>query len=176
MSKICKKRVHGNDKKIYLETLKSVLGRSILHYWHETHYLFSDIDPVTATFHVLVNIYFHNFRLVVHLIYLVVLTTCQFLTFLFLISNSKSFIKFTYYLHISKVSPQILSIKGDCTFLLSSFLIIVLCNSSANALIYMFLFLILLPEVFVIKTQQYLIFSNIKCFNTQHFIRSCSSS
>ena len=34
MSKTCKKGVHVNDKKIYLETLKSVLGRSILHYWH----------------------------------------------------------------------------------------------------------------------------------------------
>ena len=33
MSKICKKRVHGNDKKIYLKTLKSVLGCSILHYF-----------------------------------------------------------------------------------------------------------------------------------------------
>ena len=33
MSKICKKRVHGNDKKKnYLKTLKSALGRSILHY------------------------------------------------------------------------------------------------------------------------------------------------
>ena len=28
-----KKRVHRNDKKIYLETLKSVLGRPIFHYY-----------------------------------------------------------------------------------------------------------------------------------------------
>ena len=37
MSKTYKKRVHGNNKKIYLETLKSVLGRSILHYSHLFH-------------------------------------------------------------------------------------------------------------------------------------------
>ena len=49
-------------------------------FWHGTHYLFSDIDAVTATFHVLVNTYFLNFRLallivlraLVHLIYLVI--------------------------------------------------------------------------------------------------------
>ena len=33
-------------------------------FWHGTHYLFSDIDAMTATFHVLVNTYFLNFRLV----------------------------------------------------------------------------------------------------------------
>ena len=32
-------------------------------FWHGTHYLFSDIDAVTNTFHVLVNTYFLNFRL-----------------------------------------------------------------------------------------------------------------
>ena len=31
-------------------------------FWHGTHYLFSDIDAVTATFHVLVNKYFLNIR------------------------------------------------------------------------------------------------------------------
>ena len=49
-------------------------------FWHGTHYLFSDTDPMTATFHVLVNTYFLNFRLallivlraLVHLIYLVI--------------------------------------------------------------------------------------------------------
>ena len=30
--KVCKKRVHRNDNKNYLETLKSVLGRSVFHY------------------------------------------------------------------------------------------------------------------------------------------------
>ena len=33
----------------------------------------------------------------------------------------------------AKSAPQILSIKGECTFLLSFFLIIGLCNSSANS-------------------------------------------
>ena len=33
MSKICKKRVHGNDKKKFTLTFKSVLGRSIYHYF-----------------------------------------------------------------------------------------------------------------------------------------------
>ena len=49
-------------------------------FWHGTHYLFSDKDAVTATFHVLVNTYFLNFRLallivlraLVHIIYLVI--------------------------------------------------------------------------------------------------------
>ena len=50
-------------------------------FWHGTHYLFSDIDAVTATFHVLVNTYFLNVRLLallivlralVHLIYLII--------------------------------------------------------------------------------------------------------
>ena len=48
-----------------------------------THYLFSDIDAVTATFDILVNTYFLKFRLtllvllraLVHLIYLVILQT-----------------------------------------------------------------------------------------------------
>ena len=48
-------------------------------FWHGTHYLFSDIDTVAGIFHVLVNIYFLNFRLAVlivmralfHIIYLV---------------------------------------------------------------------------------------------------------
>ena len=52
-------------------------------FWPGTHYLFSDIDTVTATFHVLVNTYFLNFRLtllivlgaLVHLIYLVIFNT-----------------------------------------------------------------------------------------------------
>ena len=49
-------------------------------FWHGIHYLFSDINAVIATFHVLVNTYFLNFRLallivlraLVHLIYLVI--------------------------------------------------------------------------------------------------------
>ena len=47
---------------------------------------------------------------------------------------------------------QILSIKGDCTFLLLHFLIIGLCNSSANSLFEIFSFLIPLPEAFYQKS------------------------
>ena len=62
-------------------------------FWHETHYLFSDIDAVTATFHVLVNTYFLNFRLallivlraLVYLIYLVIFS--KFLVFNFAVAN-----------------------------------------------------------------------------------------
>ena len=35
----------------------------------------------------------------------------------------------------SKLAPQILSIKGECTSLLLNFLIIGLCNSSGNSLL-----------------------------------------
>ena len=41
----------------------------------------------------------------------------------------------------AKSKPQILSIKGDFTFLLLNFLIIGLCNSSANSLLEIFSFL-----------------------------------
>ena len=51
----------------------------------------------------------------------------------------------------AKSAPQILSIKGECTFLLLNFRIIGLCNSSANSLLGIFSFLILLPEVFYQK-------------------------
>ena len=48
----------------------------------------------------------------------------------------------------AKSTPQILSIKGKCTFLLLNFPIIGLCNYFANSLLEIFLFLIPLPEVF----------------------------
>ena len=52
--------------------------------------------------------------------------------------------------HINCISArsatQILSIKGEYTFLFLNFLIIRLCNSSANSLIDIFLFLIQLLE------------------------------
>ena len=51
----------------------------------------------------------------------------------------------------AKSAPQILSIKGDCIFLFLNFLVIGLCNSSANSLFEIFLFLILLPEDFLSK-------------------------
>ena len=51
----------------------------------------------------------------------------------------------------ARSAPQILSIKGDCTFLFLNFLIIGLCNSSANCWSDIFSFLIPLPEVFLLK-------------------------
>ena len=51
----------------------------------------------------------------------------------------------------AKSALQILSIKGECTFLLLNFLIIGLCNSSANSWIEIFSFLIPLPKVFYQK-------------------------
>ena len=51
----------------------------------------------------------------------------------------------------AKSAPQILSIKGECTFLLFKILIIGLCNSSAHSLLEIFSFLIPLPEVFLSK-------------------------
>ena len=42
----------------------------------------------------------------------------------------------------TKSAPQVLSIKDYCTFLLEKFLIIGLCNSSANSLLEMSLFLL----------------------------------
>ena len=51
----------------------------------------------------------------------------------------------------ARSAPQILSIKGDCTFLFLNFLIIGLYNSSANCWPDIFSFLIPLPEVFLLK-------------------------
>ena len=45
-------------------------------------------------------------------------------------------------------APQILSIKGNCTFLVLKFLLIGLCNSSANSSLETTLFLIPLPKIF----------------------------
>ena len=47
--------------------------------------------------------------------------------------------------------PQILPMKGECTFLLSSFLIIGLCNSSANSLLDTISFLVSPSEVLLSK-------------------------
>ena len=68
---------------------------------HGTHYLFSDIDAVMATFHVLVNTYFLNFRFalmivlraLVHLIYLVIFNSC--LVFNFPFFNFEHIISFS---------------------------------------------------------------------------------
>ena len=51
----------------------------------------------------------------------------------------------------ARSAPQILSIKGECIFSLSKFLIIDLCNSFANFLFEIFSFLIPLPEEFLQK-------------------------
>ena len=51
----------------------------------------------------------------------------------------------------AKSAPQILSIKGDCTFLSLNVLIIGLCNSSANSLLEKFSFVIPLPEILLSK-------------------------
>ena len=51
----------------------------------------------------------------------------------------------------ARSAPQILSIKAECTFLLLKFLIIVLCNSSANSLLEIFSFLTVPLDVFYQK-------------------------
>ena len=51
----------------------------------------------------------------------------------------------------AKSAPQILSIKGDCTFLSLNILIIGLCNSFASSLLEKFSFVIPLPEIFLSK-------------------------
>ena len=45
----------------------------------------------------------------------------------------------------ARSAPQMLPIKGECTFHFLNFLIIGLCNSSANSLFEIFSFLIPLP-------------------------------
>ena len=51
----------------------------------------------------------------------------------------------------ARSAPQLLSIKVECTFLFSNFLIIGLFNSSANSLLEIFSFLTVPPEVFLPK-------------------------
>ena len=51
----------------------------------------------------------------------------------------------------ARSAPQILFIKDECTFLFLNFLIIDLCNSSANSLFDIFSFLIGPAEVFLSK-------------------------
>ena len=77
----------------------------------------------------------------------------------------------------ARSSPKILSIKGYFTFLFSNFLIIGLCNSSANSLFNISLLLIPLPSLFVKKIINhwnnnllmsiiFSILSNMTCFLT----------
>ena len=87
----------------------------------------------------------------------------------------------------ARIAPQILSLKDECTFLLFSFLIIFVCNYPANFMLEIFSFLIAPQEVFLSKkiinhsskapliSIIFRIFSNIKCFIMQGFIRSFSS-
>ena len=42
----------------------------------------------------------------------------------------------------ARSSPQTLSIKGECTFLLLNFVVIGFCNSPSNSLLEIFLFLV----------------------------------
>ena len=51
----------------------------------------------------------------------------------------------------ARSAPQILSIKGKCTFLLLNALVIGLCSSYANSLLELFSLLIPLPEAFLSK-------------------------
>ena len=87
-----------------------------------------------------------------------------------------------------RLAPHILSIKNECTFVFLKFLMIGLCNSPVNSLLEIFSFLTGPPEVFLTKKNinywnksmlisiMITIFSKIKCFITQYFIRSCSFS
>ena len=51
----------------------------------------------------------------------------------------------------ARSAPQLLSTKDKCTFVFLNFLIIGLCNSSANFLFKIFSFLAVLPENFLSK-------------------------
>ena len=52
----------------------------------------------------------------------------------------------------ARSAPQILSMKHECSFLFSNFLITGLCNSSANYFLDILSFLIAPPEDFFIKS------------------------
>ena len=49
---------------------------------------------------------------------------------------------------LARTAPKILSIKDECTFLFSNFLIIGLCNSSGNSLLDIISFVTVAPQVF----------------------------
>ena len=79
-------RLHGRKHKYTFSWIKNrwawLLSNTAVwdSFWYGTHYLFSDKDAVTVTFHVLENTYFLNFRftllivmrVLVHVIYLVI--------------------------------------------------------------------------------------------------------
>ena len=51
----------------------------------------------------------------------------------------------------ARSAPQILNIKGECTCFFSHFLIVDLCNYSANSLLDIFPFLIAPQDEFLLK-------------------------
>ena len=52
----------------------------------------------------------------------------------------------------ARSAPQILSVKGECTFLFLNFLIMGLCDSSAYSLLDIISFLTVPPDVFLLKS------------------------
>ena len=56
----------------------------------------------------------------------------------------------------TRSAPQILSIKEECTILFLTFLIIGLCNYSADSLFEIFSFLTVPPEIFLSRIQKQL--------------------
>ena len=61
----------------------------------------------------------------------------------------------------AKSAPKILSIKNDCTFLLSNFLMISLCNYSANSLLEIISFLTAPPEVDLCTSESVFLSKNL---------------
>ena len=83
----------------------------------------------------------------------------------------------------ARSATQILSIKGECNYRFLHFLIIGLSKSSDNSLFEIYSFLIPLPEADLScvakifdRASEADFFSNLKCFITQLFIRSCFSN
>ena len=72
----------------------------------------------------------------------------------FQIKISRSFINLLINCILTRSAPQVSSIKCDCTFLFSNFLITGLCNFSTNCSCDILSFLIPLPEVFLSKHLQ----------------------
>ena len=97
------------------------------------HYLFSDIDAVTTTFHVMVNTYFLNFRLallivlraLVHLIYLVIFNN-------FLVFNFCFFFKFRPIISFSLDKYSLLFFDVVLHYQLNAFKIPKLSNTTTD--------------------------------------------
>ena len=86
----------------------------------------------------------------------------------------------------ARLVPQILSMKGKCTFIFLSFLIIGLCKSSADSLfdiIFNYSTRRFFIKIFIGHWSKFTlisiifrIFSDIRCITKQFLIRSCSAS